>query len=937
VTFAARLHLISAATAALALLLICASFVAGDALTLRRELAQHVVVAATAAGKNAVVALRASRHTLARQELGELLTDPNIRSVTLYDLVSKDYEDVVGAEENASLAERLQKWAADAPADDQQIIHFSSLTRAHIALPLTLKGRQAAIIHVDAALTELSKQLLHSLYEVLPVLLAAALVVYVLSVWLLRSVARPVTNIARFAAQIRVSNDFAARAEKHRADEIGEMVDAFNELLAKLQKRDLSLHVYQYDLEKLVRERTTELNATVAEAQAALARAESATRAKSEFLARMSHEIRTPMNGVLGMAELLRDSTPLDDRQRRYATTIHKSGSALLDLINDILDFSKIEAGKLELDKSPFDLRHVVEDAVDILAERAYSKGLELICDIPDDIDTAVCGDGARLRQVVINLVSNAVKFTERGEIKVTVRHAGSRVLDSSFEIEVKDTGVGIRPENRNAIFEAFAQEDSSTTRKSGGSGLGLAICKQLVELMNGRIGVSSTPGVGSTFFFSVSLPTDQSAAHGKRALTLPRTHMLIVDDNKTCCETIRQHLSSWGVVVKEAGSGREALEIIGKAMGGQFEVLIIDGEMPDMTGDALATAIRARAEFSEVPILMMNSMLASVPATGNLCNGPTAWLNKPIRRAQLHACLTALVAHQPFETPRKDQASKGAHPIAPGAPKTSSIRKVLLVEDNVVNQEVAQAMLRELGVEAVSAWSGEEALEKLAGDRYQVVLMDCQMPKMDGYVASSRFREWEKLHRRPRTPIVALTANALSGDAEKCFAAGMDHYLSKPFSRDQLYRVLELCASVTPLPGSEIIKDAAVGAGPEVMKEAAVLDQQTLGRIRALHRPGGQDLLAKVVGLYVSSSVVLTEAMRSAASSRDAAGIRDAAHALKSSSANVGAMRFAELCREVEEAASADKIDEACVLVGKLLREHEEVLQALQAPNIAA
>ncbi len=780
--------------------------------------------------------------------------------------------------------------------------------------------------HVDG-LAQLSQQLLRSPGSVVPVLLLSGLLVYTLSAYLLRSVARPITKIAKFAAHLRATKDFSVRAEKRREDELGVLVDALNEILAELEKRDLNLHVYQYDLERLVRERTLELNAAVAEAQQALARAEGATRAKSEFLARMSHEIRTPMNGVLGMAELLRDSTSLDERQRRYATTIHQSGSALLEIINDILDFSKIEAGKLELEKSPINVREVVEDAVDILAERAYSKGLELICDIPDDIDVAVYGDGPRLRQVVINLVSNAIKFTERGEVKITVRHAESQVLDASFDIEVKDTGVGIRPENCSTVFEAFAQEDSSTTRKYGGSGLGLAICKQLVELMGGRIGVSSTRGVGSTFFFSVSLPTDPSAAKDRRALTLPRTHMLVVDDNKTCRETIRQHLSSWGVAVKEASCGREALQILDKALAGQFEVVIIDREMPEMTGEALATAIRSRPEFAETSILMMNSIFASAPFTGSLREGPMAWLNKPIHRIQLHACLTALVAHQPFEAPRRGQAPKraGTKPDAPEALKTSRIRRVLLVEDNAVNQEVAHAMLQELGVQAVSAWSGEEALEKLAAEQYEVVLMDCQMPKMDGYVASSRFREWEKTHKRPRTPIVALTANALSGDADKCFAAGMDHYLSKPFSSDQLYQVLESCAS------------AATPAESEGVKEAPVLDQKTLGRIRALHRAGGQDFLAKVVGLYVSSSVGLTEAMRLAALARDAAGIRRAAHALRSSSANVGAMLFAELCKDVEAAAKADKIEHACSLVEKLLAEHKQVLEALKAPSIAA
>jgi CheY-like chemotaxis protein len=344
------------------------------------------------------------------------------------------------------------------------------------------------------------------------------------------------------------------------------------------------------------------------------------------------------------------------------------------------------------------------------------------------------------------------------------------------------------------------------------------------------------------------------------------------------------------------------------------------------MKGAALVSQIRARPEFADVPFLMMSSALSTPLLADNPQDGATAWLSKPIRRAQLHACLASLVSGQ---FPAGGAASAGsrhdAGAAADGGHRTSRIRRVLLVEDNPVNQEVALAMLHEIGVEAVSAWSGEEALEKLAAGRYEVVLMDCQMPKLDGYATTSRFREWEKEQQRPRTPIVALTANALTGDAEKCFAAGMDRYLSKPFSSDQLYQVLESC----------------VGDGepsdPAAKVADAVLDRQALGRIRALHRPGGPNLRAKVLGLYSSSSLALTDAMRTAATSNDAESVRQAAHALKSSSANVGAMAFADLCKDVEVAAAEGKLEHARMLVDGLLAEHKRVLQALDAQNIAA
>ena len=757
-------------------------------------------------------------------------------------------------------------------------------------------------------------------------LVLGGLVGYAVAVRLKHAILLPINELMRVAQTVRDSRNFSIRAERTTNDDLGALIEGVNGMLDGLEKRDVDLRLHEKELERRVLERTARLDAAVHEAQEAVARAEQASRAKSDFLARMSHEIRTPMNGILGMAELLHHSTALDDRQRRYAATIHQSGHALLNIINDILDFSKIEAGKLELDKSPFNLRDIVEEAVEILAERAHTKGLELICDLPSKLDITVRGDAQRLRQVIINLVSNAVKFTERGEIKVSARQVGGDLLSAMIRFEVKDTGKGIQPENLAGIFESFAQEDNSTTRKYGGTGLGLAICKQLVELMGGKIGIDSKPGVGSTFFFTVPLSADPTAVRELPAGGLKRARVLLIDDNRTNREVVAAHLRSWEMIVTEAASGRESLSILDRALGGQFDALVLNGQMSDMDGATLTRSIRGHYECTEIPVLVMNTVLVAAPATESPQKSRTVYLTKPVRRAALHAALSQFMNHRTCALPALDGAA-AQDAEQPGQPRASARnkRRVLIVEDNIVNQEVARAMLQELDVEATSAWSGEEALEKLAQDPFDAVLMDCQMPNLDGYATTGHFRAWEQAQQKPRTLVVALTANALAGDEERCIAAGMDRYLSKPFTIEQLRVALQL----------EGAGEAQGAAGPPVA--AANIDQPTLDRIRAMSRPNGPDLLIRVIDLYVFSSNALVDTMQASSRLEQAMSLAHAAHALKSSSANVGALTLAELCAEVEAAAKGGQMDLARDLVKKLILEHVQVLRALQAKSQAA
>src|SRR5271168_2717164 len=784
---AVKLRVIIMYAAVVALLVASLLYMSGEALSLRKSISAHLLTLTSAVGENAAGALALGDPSLARKALWTMSGDPDVRSVTLYDSRGKLFVDVPFDVQAGSPAARLGNWSISEPGKDGPSIRYGRVIRVHIQAPVMIDGERAGTIHVEAELNQLYALVERSFALMGLALLIAGSVVYVLSNRLQQMLLSPVNELLRVTREVRESKDFAVRGMKKSSDEFGDLTDGVNAMLVELEKRDVKLRLHQSELETRVNERTAKLNEAVAEAQAALMEAEAASRAKSEFLARMSHEIRTPMNGVLGMTELLRHATNLNSRQRGYADTIHNSGAALLGIINDILDFSKIEAGKLRLDIAPFSIREVVEDSLDILAERAHGKGIELLCDIPPDVETAVCGDAQRLRQVLINLVGNAIKFTDKGEVKIAVDCVDANESRSLFRFEVTDSGVGIKPESCAAIFESFAQEDNSTTRKYGGTGLGLAISKELVELMGGQIGVESTLGIGSRFYFSIQLEIDHATVRGQRAAVLKGTRILLVDDNSTSRKIVAAHLKSWGVIPTVVTSGAEAIEILDTDANTKWDALVLDAQMSAKDGVSLSAAIRCRRANDAIPLLLM-SKISATGAADAASTGRTAWISKPVRRSQLHARLSSLMTNDQTSTSTVRRVSAvQSSSTSLSQHRQSRIRRVLLVEDNPVNQELAQAMLRELGVETVSAWTGEEALVKLAVDRFEVVLMDCQMPKLDGYQTTRRVREWERQAGRDRTPIIAVTANALSGDAAKCFQAGMDLYLSKPFTLDQL------------------------------------------------------------------------------------------------------------------------------------------------------
>jgi signal transduction histidine kinase/CheY-like chemotaxis protein/HPt (histidine-containing phosphotransfer) domain-containing protein len=837
-------------TCGVALFLSSIAIIVNEAIMFRNEMKQELAALADIIGHNTSAAILFNDRKAADETLSGLKNKSNI--IAAYIIIKNDtiFSRYVAPIANRERLRLEGKGSGTTELDVKRTLQefakgeeeiFGLDGDINMVRPITMDNKIIGTVVIQSDEGQLVSRLKGYFAVIIGIMLVALMISYALSSRLQQVITRPILTLLQKMKMVSEEKNYSIRAEKDSNDEIGALIDGFNNMLEQIQTQDQQLKSHGEQLRKEVAIRTAELaetNQEMAEAmrqlQKAKESAEAANHAKSVFLANMSHEIRTPMNGVLGMLDLLLGTNTLTDKQRKFAKVAFDSGETLLSIINDILDFSKIEAGKLELENVHFDLHEIVSGIVETFRDQAHRKGIEFSCNIEADVPDNVIGDSVRFRQVMFNLISNAIKFTDEGQIAVSVKNFEDRTDEALLEFSVTDTGIGIRSAEKESIFDAFSQLDGSITRKYGGTGLGLSISKQLVEMMGGQIGVQSEPWKGSTFWFVLPLEKEKPGEQSPSAYPdLPDMHVLVVDDNET----------------------NKSFECQGHE------------EMHD--------------------------------------------------RYDCH---------------------------------------ILLAEDNPVNQIVGQTMIESLGCSVELVSNGLEAVEALSKNSYDLVFMDCQMPEMDGYKATRLIREREDAQRSEdngkisHMPVIALTAHALTGDREKCLSAGMDDYVSKPFGKEQLRAVLrkwldgkknnerEVLASSSAKKEMSYAslqknKESFEGCGTktEQLSSQSVIDRKVLDNIRALQGDGDDDLLNKIITIFLSDSPERLAELRKAVNSGDAPSINRIAHTLKSSCANLGALNLSSQFKEMEAMGRTNSIEHTPELLSQIEAEFKTVEAALR------